>query len=210
MRPVVIAGPSGVGKGTLIKMVMDHYAVKEADGAIARLTEAIDKACCGGSADGVPGNMAVLGDPSRLKGEWLIWTASNAHSFSYPQGVYRESFVHGYLVSMAPDTRSSSRDLVLPQIESKESYDSWWAAKTMCHDLSNPSECYYDRINWPIVDSAGWWDIFQDDHLSHWKGIRTMSNVSVRDQHVLFVGPLGHCLIGEMPWKPYFKLAYCH
>lgn len=52
MRPVVIAGPSGVGKGTLIKMVMDHYAVKEADGAIARLTQAIDKACCGGSADG--------------------------------------------------------------------------------------------------------------------------------------------------------------
>ena len=35
MRPVVIAGPSGVGKGTLISMVLDHYADEEAGGGSA-------------------------------------------------------------------------------------------------------------------------------------------------------------------------------
>jgi len=30
--------------------------------------------------------------------------------------------------------------------------------------------------------------------LTHFKGVRTYSNESVRDQHVLFVGPLGHCI----------------
>jgi len=68
--------------------------------------------------------------------------------------------------------------------------------------MSNPSEeCYYSKINWPIVDSVGWWDIFQNNHLGHWKAIRTMSNESVRDQHVLIVGPLGHCLLSELPTK---------
>merc|ERR1739845_223253 len=52
----------------------------------------------------------------------------------------------------------------------------------------------YDKVNWPIIDSVGWWDLFQHTHLTHWKGIRAYSNESVRDQHVLVVGPLGHCI----------------
>lgn len=156
----------------------------------------------GASADGVPGNMATRGDPSRMKGEWEIWTASKGHSFAYPQGAYRFDLMHGYLDHEAGDTHGASRDIVLPKIESKESYDSWWASKTLCRDASNPSEeCFFSKINWPIIDSVGWWDIFQNNHLFHWKGIRAMSDESVRDQHVLIVGPLGHCLLSELPTK---------
>jgi len=152
---------------------------------------------CGASADGIPGNMAVLGDPSRMKGEWQIWTAENAHSFSYPQGAFRQDLVQGYLTEMAEPTHNTSRDVTLPKIEAHEGYNSWYSQITLARDESDPTKqpFYYDKVNWPIVDSAGWWDLFQHTHLTHWKGIRTYSNESVRDQHVLIVGPMGHCML---------------
>lgn len=155
----------------------------------------------GASADGMPGNMAVRSGGVNLKGEWLIWTAENGHMFVYPQGAYRQDMMHGYLGMMAYNTHNSSRDLVLPKVESKEAYDSWWEQITLCRDEKNPSStpCYFGDINWPIVDSVGWWDIFQQQHLTHWQGIRTLSDESVRDQHVLIVGPLGHCTGGYSP-----------
>jgi putative CocE/NonD family hydrolase len=152
----------------------------------------------GASADGMPGNMAVTADPARLRGEWLIWTAENGHRFAYPQGAYRQDLMRGYLTFEASDTHGASRDLVLPKVEQKEAYDEWWDRVTVCPgDAPDPSSsCVYDRISWPVVDSVGWWDLFQHTHLRHWQGIRSFSDPSVRDQHVLVVGPLGHCIGG--------------
>jgi putative CocE/NonD family hydrolase len=151
---------------------------------------------CGGSADGMPGNMAVTGDPSRMKGEWQIWTAENGHEFIYPQGAYRQDLMEGYLNMMAGATRGTSRDVTIPKIESHEAFNDWYAQITLARNESDPSvqPFYYDKINWPIIDSVGWWDLFQHTHLTHWKQIRAHSDVSVRDQHVLVVGPLGHCI----------------
>jgi len=158
----------------------------------------------GASADGMPGNLAVRDGGTRLKGEWLLVTAESGHSFVYPQGAYRQDLMHGYLGMMANNTHGSSKELVLPKVESNEAYDSWWEQITLCHHLSDPSEqpCYFSTIDWPIVDFAGWWDIFQQTLLTHWQGIRTLSNEVVRDQHVLIVGPLGHCSGGYSPLGP--------
>jgi putative CocE/NonD family hydrolase len=151
---------------------------------------------CGGSADGMPGNMALTDDASRMKGEWQIWTAENGHGFIFPGGAYRQDLMEGYLTGMAGATHGSSRDDTIPKIESHEAYNDWYAQITLARDETDPSvkPFLYDKVNWPIIDSVGWWDLFQHTHLTHWKGIRAYSNESVRDQHVLVVGPLGHCI----------------
>merc|ERR1719469_857727 len=150
----------------------------------------------GGSADGMPGNMAVLGDPKRMKGEWLIWTAENGHNFAYTQGAYRQDLMQGYLRGEAGDTHDTSRDVTLPKVEAKEAHDDWWSQIELCRNYSNPSgeDCHYGKIDWPIVDSIGWWDLFQHTQVTHFKSIRAWSHESVRDRHVLVAGPLGHCI----------------
>jgi putative CocE/NonD family hydrolase len=150
----------------------------------------------GGSADGMPGNMALTSDTSRMKGEWQIWTAENGHNFVFPQGAYRQDLMEQYLTGMAGSTHTTSRDVTLPKIESHEAYNDWWAQITLARNETDPSvkPFLYGKVNWPIIDSAGWWDLFQQTHLDHFKHIRQYSDESVRDQHVLVVGPLGHCI----------------
>jgi len=150
----------------------------------------------GASADGMPGNMAVTDDPSRMKGEWQIWTAENGHNFAYPQGAYRQDLMEGYLNMMSGSTHGTSAQVTLPKIESKEAYDDWWAQITLERSETDSTQqpFLYGKVNWPIVDNVGWWDLFQHTHLTHWKHIRAYSDESVRDQHVLVVGPLGHCI----------------
>jgi putative CocE/NonD family hydrolase len=86
-------------------------------------------------------------------------------------------------------------------VEAKEAYDDWWRQIELCRNYSNPSgeDCHYNKINWPIVDSIGWWDLFQHTQLTHFKSIRAWSDKSVRDRHVLIAGPLGHCIGGASP-----------
>lgn len=153
----------------------------------------------GASADGAPGNFAVIGDPSRMKGEWLIFTAENGHDFAYPQGSYRQDLVQGYLTYINAYTHDVSKNVMIPKIQEKEAYDDWWASITLARNESSSSvqPFLYGKINWPIVDSVGWWDLFQHTHLNHWRNIRGFSDETVRDQHVLFVGPMGHCLFSD-------------
>jgi len=153
---------------------------------------------CGASADGMPGNMAITNDKvgEHMKGEWQIWTAENGHAFIYPQGAYRQDLMEGYLNMMAGSTRGVSRDVTIPKIESHEAYNDWYNNITLARNEADitAKPFFYDKITWPIIDSAGWWDLFQQTHLTHFKQTRAHSDPSVRDQHVLFVGPLGHCI----------------
>jgi len=139
-----------------------------------------------------------------------MWTAESAHSFIFPQGAYRQDLMRSYLgdtIATGGDgdprggTHGVSKTVTLPKVESSESYNSWWDQITICHDETQPTSqpCYFGNVDWPILDSSGWWDLFQQTHLTHWRGIRTLSNKSMRDNHVLIVGPLGHCSIGNSP-----------
>lgn len=153
----------------------------------------------GGSADGIAGTMEMISDPPQLKGEWLIWTTGNGHRFVYPGGAFREDLMVGYMDGLAGRTHNSSRHTVIPEVERYESFGPWWYDLTVCGNLSDPAAapgCRYSNVKWPIVESVGWWDIFQRTQLDSWRGIRAYSDAQVRDSHVLVVGPLGHCIGG--------------
>jgi hypothetical protein len=153
----------------------------------------------GGSADGIAGTVEMITHPSQLRGEWLIWTTGNGHHFVYPGGAFRMDLMVGYMDGLAGVTHGASKDLVIPDVEHNEAFGPWWDNLTVCGNLSEPAVspgCRYTNVKWPVVQSVGWWDIFQRTQLDSWEGIRTYSDLAVRDQHVLFVGPLGHCIGG--------------
>lgn len=105
----------------------------------------------------------------------------------------------GYFNSLADPTHGASTDLVIPATEQHEGFDPWWYNLTACWNASDPLQapgCHYQNVKWPMILSAGWWDIFHAQELDGWQGIRTLSDPSVRDKHVLIVGPLGHCIGG--------------
>jgi len=146
------------------------------------------------SADGMGEIALLIGlEKNTLKGQWWAWTTGNGHKFVYPHGVYRQDLLEGYMDFMSIPTRGASVKNVIGALRQHEAYGTWWQNLTDCRD---PSPCYFDRVDFPVVVSAGWWDIFSQPLLDDWHGIRMHSDPSVRDKHVLIVDPLGHCAGG--------------
>eukprot|EP00929_Paragymnodinium_shiwhaense_P062399 TRINITY_DN31156_c0_g1_i1.p1 TRINITY_DN31156_c0_g1~~TRINITY_DN31156_c0_g1_i1.p1 ORF type:complete len:547 (-),score=65.47 TRINITY_DN31156_c0_g1_i1:466-2106(-) len=153
----------------------------------------------GGSADGIAAALEVVERPKALKSEWLIWTTTDGHGFVYPGGALRLDLLLGYMDYMSSSSRNASESHVLPNLEEHEAYGPWWYNLTGCRSATDPNAyppCRLDAVHWPVVLNVGWWDIFQITMLETWFKLRLASAKAVRDEHVLFVGPLGHCIAG--------------
>jgi hypothetical protein len=152
------------------------------------------------SADGVstltPENVGGL----PVKGQWSIYFPGDGHGFVFPQGAYRYDIFEGYMNFISEFTRNASRDIVIPEIRRNEAFSPWWYNLTACHNGSTHLKplppCNYKFTQWPVVQNAGWWDIFQKTQLQDYEGIRSASDPAIRDKHVLIVDPLGHCIGG--------------
>lgn len=145
------------------------------------------------SADGMAELALILAEPPNLKGQWWAWTTGNGHDFVYPHGVYRQDLLEHYMDFMSLFTHGVSKKQVIPALRANEAWSSrWWYNLTDCRD---PSPCHYSKVKFPVISTAGWWDIFSQTQIDDWNGIREHSDPSVRDKHVLIVGPLGHCLM---------------
>jgi len=97
-----------------------------------------------------------------------------------------------------PMTRGASLKMI-PEVKKNEAFGPWWYNLTLCRnesDLQPAPPCSLENVRWPIIHSAGWWDIFQSNQLRNFVSIRSSSNATVREKHVLIVDPLGHCNLG--------------
>jgi predicted acyl esterase len=142
------------------------------------------------SADGMGEIAMVLKQPKMLKGQWWGWTTGNGHAFVYPHGMYRQDLLEGYMHAMDLFTRGASVSNIIPAVRHHESWSPWWYNITDCRA---PTPCHFANVNFPVVSTAGWWDIFSQVQLDDFVGIRTQSHPDVRDKHVLIIDPLGHC-----------------
>jgi len=151
----------------------------------------------GASADGIAEFAAVLANPPQLRGQWIMWSTGDGHELSFQNGAYRQDLIEGYMSTMTEETHNRSL-AVIDEVKNHETYSDWWANLTACRDFSKPeeSDCHYKQVKWPILMLVGWWDIFQKTHLEAWDGIKVASDPSHREDHVLIVAPLGHCLLG--------------
>jgi len=148
----------------------------------------------GMSADGISTETPQKYENLPVKGQWSIYTAADAHKFTYPGGVYRIGVFEGYMDFMGKLTRGASAKRVIPEGKKHEAFGPWWKNLTACRNESSLGmPCWYNNVHWPVIESAGWWDIFQDGQLQSFAGLRAGSDPSIRDKHVLIVDPLGHC-----------------
>jgi len=155
----------------------------------------------GASSDGIDAIEEVIEKPKELHGEWLIWTTGNGHHFVYPGGAYRKDLLLGYFDSLRPVTRGASTDLVLPATQKNEAQGPWWYNLTDCGSRVDPTVapgCRYKNVKWPMLLSAGWWDLFHHTMLDAWYGLREQGDPTFRDDHVLIVAPLGHNIAGNL------------
>ena len=136
------------------------------------------------SADGC-GTFAMLMDPNEaLKGQLLVWASADGHKTSYPGGAFREGLITGWMSIMAIMTQGDSFMKTLPDIVAHEALSKWW------YNIEAPP--HYSKVNWPTIHLSAWWDIFQGHQLEAFDGY--VEHGKVKD-HVLVVGPLGHCLL---------------
>lgn len=148
------------------------------------------------SAEGIGEVLLAITPNSHLKAQWVAWSPSNGHSFGYPGGAYRQDLTEGYMKFMRLPTRGASTGHVVPDIKSHEGWDAdYYHNITVCRNASEPASehCHYSTLSWPVVDSAGWYDIFGSQQVEQFLARRQLSDSRIRDRHVLIVDPLGHC-----------------
>mmetsp|Transcript_54395 Transcript_54395/g.129630 ORF Transcript_54395/g.129630 Transcript_54395/m.129630 type:complete len:673 (-) Transcript_54395:103-2121(-) len=147
------------------------------------------------SADGISSATLIMKSPSMVKAQWFAFTTMQGHHFSYPQGAYRQDLIEGYLSSMNILDRFAGKR-VTSEVRQHESWSQWWYNLTACRDLASATlpTCHYQQVKWPVVVTASAWDIFMVSEMQVWDGLRMDSDPAVRDLHVLFYGPLGHCI----------------
>lgn len=158
----------------------------------------------GASADGISSATVIMLDPPMLRSQWFIWMTTQGHHFVYPGGAYRVDMIENYM-RMLDITTGGASSRVISEVRHHEPWSPWWYNLTGCRNLSQPQlpQCHFQQVRWPIIMNVGWWDLFQVSALETWDGVRWDSDISVRDSHVLFVGPLGHCILGS-PLHPEF------
>lgn len=141
----------------------------------------------GVSADGCGSAAMILSQPPQLKGQVIMWASMNGHETSFPGGAFREGLLTGWMSMMAPLTHGYSLEHTLPNVIAHESLSEWWTP------IQGPG--HFHQADWPTIHIAGLWDIFEDHHLEMFDGL---SQHSTGHEHVLFLGPLGHCMLGNL------------
>ena len=89
-------------------------------------------------------------------------------------------------------TVPNQSDEILAEVRGNEFKNPWW-------DAINATG-KYDRVRWPSVMWAGWYDIFLEGNLLGFNGFQSESaeDAGVRGKSRLVVDPLGHCQSGAV------------
>eukprot|EP00927_Polykrikos_kofoidii_P017279 TRINITY_DN17845_c0_g1_i2.p1 TRINITY_DN17845_c0_g1~~TRINITY_DN17845_c0_g1_i2.p1 ORF type:complete len:654 (-),score=83.92 TRINITY_DN17845_c0_g1_i2:39-1931(-) len=158
------------------------------------------------SADGISAATVIFESPKMIRGQWFMDSTFDGHNMIFPNGVYRMDLIENYMKVMNYPVHRRGQQ-VIQDVRHHEPWSPWWMNLTACRDTAAPPPaCHYSQITWPIILTAGWWDIFSTTMLDAFEGARAFSDPSVRDKHVLVVGPLGHCA-GGWPLHPIFEAA---
>lgn len=148
----------------------------------------------GASADGIGSLMLGFGRPKFLEAQFVIFATGSAEETFYPGGAFREGLVEGWLKS----TVSESKELI-QEVRDNEGPGPYWDAVEWSGGTGTTVK--YDRVNWPTVHWAGWYDIFLRGQLVTFEGFQKNSQVAVRGKHWIVVDPCGHCQDAAKVWS---------
>jgi predicted acyl esterase len=144
----------------------------------------------GVSADGCGALTQIIEAPPQLKGQFLMLASANAHETIYPGGAFRVGLVAGWMTAMSVFTGGHSLTRTLPEIIAHEALSPWYSTVEI--------DDYIHQVSWPTVHLTAWWDIFAGLQLRAFDLLAAKSQPTVRRQHAIFVGPYGHCELGNL------------
>lgn len=139
----------------------------------------------GVSADSIDEMAQLPGFHPALAAQLLIFSTASAYETFYPGGAYREALIDGWLKETVPKVWQSVDQLVRQE---EPPGGAWW-------QQVNGSR-HWGNVAFPTVQWAGWYDIFQQPHLTAWAGYQYRSGPGGLGQSKLVVDPLGHCQAG--------------
>ena len=114
--------------------------------------------------------------PPSLQAQFTIFATAEARQTFFPGGAYRQGLVEGWLGDTFPD---DARWLI-DDVQRHEPPGAWWDAVTLAQED-------WGFVKWPVVNWAGWFDIFLPGQLYAFEGLQTRSDPSVAGQHYLVI-----------------------
>ncbi len=154
-------------------------------------------ATTGGSAGGITQIQLAGSAPPGIVGQHVVVAPlSGYHSTFYWNGVFRKSLVEGWLVAAQWPADN------LGEIRSHPTYDSYWQVQNLGERV--------DKVNWPVVISAGWYDIFQQGSIDAFQAIQEKGGPNARKNVHLVMGPFHHGInmlkVGEFEFPESAKI----
>jgi len=136
----------------------------------------------GGSARGITQNRLAGSVPPGLLCQNIGVASSNMYAQAIFQGGgFRKRLAEGWSSGQGAESRNYLETVV----KAKPDYDDeYWGSMNF--------ETRYDRVNWPIVNSGGWYDIFLQGTINNFVGIQHNGQPGADGKQKLIIGPYGH------------------
>jgi len=136
----------------------------------------------GGSALGITTNLAATQTPPHLVCGYVVVAPASARQHTvYNGGVYRKEMNDGWLTMM------NATEAIAQAIENPPSSEFWnWREITDFHR----------RINIPICNVGGWFDIFGQGTIDNFVGLQRKGAGLASGNQKLIMGPTGHGPLG--------------
>ena len=139
----------------------------------------------GASADGLASFTLLDSAPKPLDSQFIIWSSSQGYPIIFPGGAYSYNLVDTW---MRDTVRPYDVDRCLEEITDNEKPGDWWEPLNMTIEGGN-----YDKVTWPTLLWAGWYDIFLVGQLSAYQGFKDYAAPMNNNDIKIFIDPLGHC-----------------
>ena len=132
----------------------------------------------GGSATGITTNLAAMANPPHLVcGYVTVAHGSSYRNSTHPGGLYLYNLREEWL---------KAQGVKLPVVPRPISHV--YTAEDSKRDMRE----YYPKIDIPMVNVGGWYDIFSKGNIDNFMGLQYQGAQGARGQQKLLMGPFGH------------------
>lgn len=149
----------------------------------------------GTSANAIHGYVAPLAQPApppQLAAQFNIVGQSLLHQTTFQGGAYRQGLITGWLDLIGEAAFAD-------EVVAHEAYGPWWASTTQSA-ADGGSAGAFALTNFPILHSAGWYDIFSTAQIKTFEGLQAFGGPLARGSQILVVEAGGHCAGGAIAW----------
>lgn len=139
----------------------------------------------GASAPGITQYMMAGSNPPSLTCMSPIFAGGSLyHYLFFESGAYRQEIMDPWLDGCKFDEQT------LENIKNNPAYNDYWRQ----YDLSTR----YDKVNFPILHIAGWYDIFTQGNIDAFIGIQKNGGPNAKGKQKLIIGPYSHAAAPEV------------